>query len=675
MKCVILFAGLLLLLLVSPLQSQTLTFTTNGNGLATAIFNGTNYNYIYGEQLLTAVVINGTQYYAPSCTGSFTSTTITQTCTANGDSFNVVVTYSNPTPDAIQASISFKNNAATDSVDMATFSTLGLSLPAYDGTTPPVVPSESNQLELGSFVTGRFAIWNNAPSANVMVNSAIGCPTCKFQPSLLTVVPGQTAVMAFTMRLTSDLTSAPNVIAPEAYAAYAASYPNIVNWPDRRPISAWFSADHSHQSALNPRGYLNDPTLDVSNISAFVTKMVAAANTIVNTIQARPVQPQGIVWWDLEGQEFVQSTTYIGDPRILSQGYSPEMDAAADQVFTIFKNAGLKVGLTLRPNYMMWGLDANLPATCTTNVDPAYRDYYISVDGPYQANFHNCFMTNTWGINPSGNGSQTVYLNTQAQQVIDLLKSKIDYARARWGTTIYYVDSTVWVGGAPIQAAIFRALQTAYPDTLFIPEESYLGYAGVTTPYATFNGQDTAEYAPPAWRYSYPYVAVAQYLSNCSIGSCFTNHSPGYTIGQQLGDIAFYSVPGQLSAQGLTNLEGMIQQGRANGGVVVVTDSATSIVRNYNGNTVVGFAYPQQMRVYFSDTIPNMTGSTNYCANGQYGGQNFCTLNLTGVNYSQIRYYDFTGNLTQSNTIQPLSSGSGGSAIGTNTTYNGFVIQ
>ncbi len=85
---------------------------------------------------------------------------------------------------------------------------------------------------------------------------------------------------------------------------------------------------------------------------------------MLTAIKSRPVQPQGIIIWDLEGQEFIQPTTYVGDPRVLSQGYAPEMDATADQLFAVFRNAGLKVGITLRPNYLQWGKAADMPATC-----------------------------------------------------------------------------------------------------------------------------------------------------------------------------------------------------------------------------------------------------------------------------------------------------------------------
>src|SRR6202040_2632351 len=100
------------------------------------------------------------------------------------------------------------------------------------------------------------------------------------------------------------------------------AYPSVMNWPDRRPIMAWFIADYAKRSAANPRGYLQDPAIDASDAAGFQSKVMGQAQKILSLIQSRPVQPQGIVIWDLEGQEFIQPTTYVGDPRVFSQGYA-----------------------------------------------------------------------------------------------------------------------------------------------------------------------------------------------------------------------------------------------------------------------------------------------------------------------------------------------------------------
>jgi hypothetical protein len=374
---------------------------------------------------------------------------------------------------------------------------------------------------------------------------------------------------------------------------------------------------------------------------------------MLTSIQARPVQPQGIVLWDIEGQEFIQPTTYIGDPRVLGEGYAPEMDAAADQVFALFSNAGLKVGVTLRPDYLQWGPLANLPATCNFNADNNYKDYYIAVDAPFLQKFYACYAPNTWSLIPAGNGGQTVYPPTMVQQVTNLLLAKVAYASARWGTTIYYVDSTVWDGGAPIPASIFRALQTAYPNSLFMPEESYIGTMASTIPYAAPNGSENSLFAPVSWRFAYPNGAQATNLSNCT-GGCWTADAPSFDIGQKIGDIALYSVPIQLSVAQLGAIEGMILQARGEAGSITVTDSSTGNAYSFTGTPATVAPYPVKMRVYFAAGAASLPSSTVYCENGGLLGTNSCALNLAGLTVSQICYYDFEGNLVLAEPAGPL---------------------
>ncbi len=635
-------------------SGQAISFTTNSSGLQTLVFNGTNYNYVYSEGLLSYLyepnASGGSTQYTPKCSGTFTLTTVTQNCTANGDSFTVNVQYSTPSGNTVQAIVTLTNNSAVNTVTKATLSTLGINMSQFDPANSLFPVSTNNPLSYASFVTGRWAYWTGTPGPNLTFTQGCGYSyICKNQSTFLNVGPSMTASASLFLRFTTDMTESLQTLAPEAYTAYGTAYPYIVNWPDRRPIYAWFSSDHGHQSATNPRGYLWDPTLDVSNISAFQTKMLAQAQSILTSIKSRPVQPQGIVLWDLEGQEFIQPTTYVGDPRVLSEGYAPEMNAVADQVFAMFKAAGLKVGITLRPDYLQWGPKATMPSTCNFNSDNNYKDYYIAVDAPLLQKFYACYAPNTWSLIPNGNGGQTVYQSTQMQQVINLLLSKVAYARARWGTTLYYVDSTVWDGGAPITADIFRALQQAYPDSLFMPEESYIGTLAAAMPYAAQNGSHNSLFAPVTWRFAYPNGGQVTNLSNCSVGTCWTSDAPGFDIGQKIGDIAMYSIPQQLSATELGNIESMILKARTEAGSITVTDSSTGASFSYTGTPATIYPqYPVKMRVYFSDTAANMPSSSVYCENGGLLGTNSCSLNLAGLVLAQIRYYDFEGNLVNS---------------------------
>jgi hypothetical protein len=404
--------------------------------------------------------------------------------------------------------------------------------------------------------------------------------------------------------------------------------------------------------------------MDVSNIPAFTSAVMAQAQSILSSIQTRPVQPQGIVIWDVEGQEFAQPTSYIGDPRVLAPcpvisgpcGYAPEMNATADQVFALFRNAGLKVGVALRPDYLQWGPAANLPTTCNSNASPAFIDYYVAVDAPFLQKFYACFAANTWTLVPTGNGWQTVYQKSQVQQVINLLLAKVAYARARWGTTLYYVDSTVWNGGAVMTADIFRALQTAYPDSLFMPEQSYVGTMAVAIPYATIGGALSTPYSQAVWRYAYPSGAQVTNISNCAGNqACWSSNALNFAIGQRIGDIAIYSEPQQLSPVELNTIENMILHARKEAGSITVTDFSTGTAYSYTGTPATIYPqYPVKMRVYFADTAADLPSSTTFCENGSWMGTNSCMLNLTGLTVAQIRYYDFEGNLVVTEPAGPL---------------------
>ncbi len=654
------------------LHSKTgLWFSTQINGLQHLYFGGVDYNYLYGENLVTSVTMalpNGQAHLTPVCAGSFTANSVTKHCpTAGSDSMDVTVTFSTPPPapgvstapgtfvGTIEADVQIKNNSQTTTVSQAMLSILGISMAQFNGAlSRPIALDPTNPLAYVNYGAGQWALWNNVPTADITTNMACGWAyVCKNQPIIANIAPGQTKLASFTMRFTNDVTASSLNLAPEAYADFRAVYPSIVNWPDRRPIMAWFVADHGHQSVTNPRGYLFDPTLDASNITGFSARMVAQAQGILNQIKSRPVQPQGVVIWDLEGEEFIQPTTYVGDPRVLGEGYAPEMNAAADQVFAVFKNAGLKVGVTLRPQSLQWG--KTLPATCNYNANNDFKDYYIRVDQPFGAKFYACYdpAGKAWSLIPQGNGGQTFYTQNQEAQLIALMMAKVQYAHSRWGATLYYVDTSVWDGGAPLPQDVFRALQQAYPDCLFIPEENYAATMGVAMPFADPKNPGAAKFAPASWRYIYPTGALGIYLSNClSDWNCWNANNASFDTGQKVGDIAMYAVPTQMSPAQYSSVEAMINQARTEAGSVTVTDSTSGAHFSYRGSPSTVFQYPLKMRVYFAANAAALPASATYCESGGWQGENTCTLNLAGLVTAQIRYYNFNNQLVISEPAQ-----------------------
>jgi hypothetical protein len=207
-----------------------------------------------------------------------------------------------------------------------------------------------------------------------------------------------------------------------------------LNWPDRRPIGALFLADYGHRSARNPRGWFNAPALDVmapGGPENFRKALLAYADRSIEILKA--VRAQGMIVWDLEGEEFPQRTSYIGDPRLMAT-LAPEMAPVADEFFRRFRDAGLRVGMTVRPQQLV-------------------------IDRPGQVR------------------------QTAVRESGDLLLKKIDYGRQRWGATLFYIDSNSrfhWPG----ELFSFSRLARQRPDVLLIPEHHQPMYYSFCAPYA-----------------------------------------------------------------------------------------------------------------------------------------------------------------------------------------------
>jgi hypothetical protein len=107
---------------------------------------------------------------------------------------------------------------------------------------------------------------------------------------------------------------------------------------------------------------------------------------------------------------------------------------AVDEYFDKFRQAGLKVGLCLRPQQI------------------------TMVDGkPVQGAANN-------------------------QQAAQVLKDKLAYAKKRWGCTLFYIDSTVAVTANSLDPDVFKAVADAYPDVLLIPENESMRYFAYSAP-------------------------------------------------------------------------------------------------------------------------------------------------------------------------------------------------
>ena len=210
-------------------------------------------------------------------------------------------------------------------------------------------------------------------------------------------------------------------------------WPMGPHWTDRRPIGVLFLASNYHSSSTNPRGWFNDKSLNFTGTNGTELFRKALLNyTDTSITNLKRLSAQGVIVWDLEGEEFPHKTSFIGDPRLLGQ-LAPEMAPVANEFFKRLKDAGLKVGVTIRPQELVF----------------------------------------------EGIPHQEAVLNFKR-----VLLEKIDYAHTNWGATLFYLDSNSSIL-RPDEVLQLRELAAERPDILLIPEHHYLPYWAFSAPYVS----------------------------------------------------------------------------------------------------------------------------------------------------------------------------------------------
>jgi len=225
------------------------------------------------------------------------------------------------------------------------------------------------------------------------------------------------------------------------------------------------------------------------------------------------------------------------------------------------------------------------------------------------------------------------------------LKSKIQYARDRWGIRYFYVDSTYYCSNAACQTntvlpntGFWDLLHADFPDTVFMPENTPSGPD--TAKYLSFNN---GEYKPAGANLVIPHIQST---------------TPGYAtwrteIQAEIAKGTPYMVTLNTAPSG-GNAEDLYRQDllaaqTANRDITMADGSKTRVFRADPGRT---YRFPMVARVYFADTANNLAASTTYCTRRAtdscyLGGvlQPTAALDLSTTPYWQLRYYDFAGNL------------------------------
>jgi PKD repeat protein len=290
---------------------------------------------------------------------------------------------------------------------MAVLDNEDASLPLYCGFFP----------DSGTASTNRYAVW-------------IGSTKLSYMPSFAEqihrpVAPGASDTYQISLRFAPS-GSSQYVIAADIYQKYRQSWPSQLNWPDRRAIGELFlstSADYDRPSTdPNPRGWIVGPNLDIrtpAGVAAFQQDLMRYADTSIAIL--KDTNAQGMITWDVEGQQYHHAYSYIGDPRLVP-ALAPEIDSVIDAYFKKFRDAGFKVGVTIRPQQF--------------SLDSSGQPHQDDVSDP-------------------------------AAQIIQ----KIQYAKQRWNCTIFYVDSAVLGNGQVLDSSVFKRIADAFPDSVIFPEQ------------------------------------------------------------------------------------------------------------------------------------------------------------------------------------------------------------
>eukprot|EP00035_Acanthoeca_spectabilis_P019240 m.417778 g.417778 ORF g.417778 m.417778 type:complete len:613 (-) comp16834_c0_seq42:205-2043(-) len=207
-----------------------------------------------------------------------------------------------------------------------------------------------------------------------------------------------------------------------------------------------------------------------------IANFQAKARTYFQGAVIRCLKPElkcrAIMAWSIEGSEWAD-ITYSGSPDMLPV-LAPEMDTIADELFAMITSAGIRAGVTLRPQIIT--PNPNWNSSCPPN-RPPWPYYQKKLLLPNEQPDEDAIFAN--------------------------LQRKANYAIKRWSISVFYVDST----GFPL-VSVWDRLRTVFPDVVFIPEQSGpLDYASVTPLQNDWNGVPIGvnEYTKVIWPTAYNY--------------------------------------------------------------------------------------------------------------------------------------------------------------------------
>jgi hypothetical protein len=126
------------------------------------------------------------------------------------------------------------------------------------------------------------------------------------------IYPGDTDRYKITIRFSGQ--DGASRIAADLRERFARAHPYKVKWTDRRPIGALHLSTSKAGRAKNPRGWFNGSDEDFVSAegrAAFREKVLAYARQCAEILKS--FNAQGMITWDIEGQEYPHATSYIDE--------------------------------------------------------------------------------------------------------------------------------------------------------------------------------------------------------------------------------------------------------------------------------------------------------------------------------------------------------------------------
>ena len=171
--------------------------------------------------------------------------------------------------------------------------------------------------------------------------------------------------------------------------SYSTTAPPTSFWVDRRPITSLFIGGAT-KTSTNPRGYQTasgSPDFLGAGFAAAKASLLSYVSNKLDSADMFSPRPQAVMVWDLEGEEFSQSFTYVGAPQLLAV-VSPEMDSMADDLMATIRARGYEPGITLRPHKIQSG--SGRPTNACAMQDANDGQVYIDTSASYPNRGYRC---------------------------------------------------------------------------------------------------------------------------------------------------------------------------------------------------------------------------------------------------------------------------------------------